>query len=81
MRMTIEEFLACPKGMRFEEYEKVLAKTKRDQKRLYKLSMRRDELEDALDILEDEAGSERWKRKKQELEEVKMKIDKLCGKM
>jgi hypothetical protein len=77
MRMTIEEALSCPKGMSFDDYCKALAKTKRDQKKLYKLSIRRDELEDALDVLKDEEGSDRWKRKKQELEEVNAKIEKL----
>ena len=81
MRMTLEEALSCPKGMSFDEYCKSLAKLKRDQKRLYNLTIKRDELEDALDVLEDEAGSERWKRKKDELEKVKAQIEKLRSKM
>jgi hypothetical protein len=35
----------------------------------------------ALDVLEDEAGSERWKRKKDELEKVKAQIEKLWNQM
>lgn len=81
MRMTLEEALSCPKGMSFDEYCKSLAKYKRDRKRLYNLTIKRDELEDALDVLEDEAGSERWKRKKAELEETNRKIEKLWEKM
>jgi hypothetical protein len=81
MKMTLEEALSCPKGMSFEEYCKSLAKLKRDKKRLYNLTIKRDELEDALDVLEDEAGSERWKRKKDELEKVKAQIEKLWSKM
>lgn len=79
MKMTLEEALSCPKGVSFDEYCKSLAKLKRDQKRLYKLSIKRDELEDALDVLEDEAGSERWKRKRAELEKVKADIEKVLN--
>jgi hypothetical protein len=32
-------------------------------------------------VLEDEAGSERWKRKKDELEKVKAQIEKLWNQM
>lgn len=81
IRMTMEEALSCPKGMSFEEYAKSLAKLKRDQKKLAKLIDQRYELEDALDVLEDEAGSERWKRKKDELEKVKAQIEKLWNQM
>ena len=34
-------------------------------------------MEDALEVVDDEAGSERWKRKQQELAEVNAKIEKL----
>ena len=81
IRMTMEEALSCPKGMSFEEYCKSLAKLKRDQKKLSKLIDQRYDLEDALDVLEDEAGSERWKRKKDELEKVKAQIEKLWNQM
>lgn len=80
-RMTLEEALSCPKGMSFEEYAKSLAKIKRDQKRLSKLIDQRYELEDALDVLEDEAGSDRWKRKKDELEKVMADIEKVLNQM
>ena len=81
MRMTIEEALACPRGMSMEEYAKSLAKLKRQRTQLAKLIDKRYELEDSLDVLEDEAGSERWKRKKAELEQVNQKIEKLWEKM
>lgn len=81
MKMTLEEALNCPRGMSMEEYAKALAKTKRQQAKLAKLIDQRDFLEDALEVLEDEAGSERWKRKKAELEEVNAKIEKLWAKM
>ena len=81
MKMTIDEALSCPKDMSFEEYSKSLAKLKRQQKKLSKLIDQRYDLEDALDVLEDEAGSERWKRKKDELEKVKAQIEKLWSKM
>ena len=81
MKMTIEEALSCPNGMSFEEYAKSLAKLKRQQKRLGKLIDQRYDLEDALDVLEDEAGSERWKKKKDELEKVNAQIEKLWNQM
>ena len=79
--MTLDEMLRCPKGMDFEEYAKSLAKMKRDRKRLANLIDKRYDLEDALDILEDEAGSERWKRKKDELQKVNEQIEKLWSQM
>ena len=81
MKMTLDEALSCPKGMSMEEYAKSLAKLKRQKAQLAKLIDKRYELEDALDVLEDEAGSDRWKRKKAELEQVNQKIEKLWEKM
>lgn len=81
MRMTLEEAMSCPRGMSMEEYAKSLAKLKRQKAQLAKLIDKRYELEDALDVLEDEAGSERWKRKKAELEDTNRKIEKLWEKM
>ena len=81
MKMTIEEVLSWPTGMTFEEYKQSLAKLKRQQRQLYNLSIKRDELEDALDILKDEVGSERWNQKKYELEKVKAQIDELSSQL
>lgn len=81
MRMTLEEALRCPKGMSLEDWSKELARIKRLRRKLAKLIDQRYELEDALDVLEDEAGSERWKRKKDELEKVKADIEKVWNQM
>ena len=81
MKMTLDEALSCPKGMSMEEYAKSLAKLKRQRTQLAKLIDKRYDLEDKLDVLEDEAGSERWKRTKAELEEINIKIEKLWEKM
>lgn len=81
MRATIDDLMNCPSGKSLEEYLKEKARLKRQQKRLSKLIDQRYDLEDALDVLEDEAGSERWKRKKAELESVNKKIDELWAKM
>lgn len=77
MKMTLEEFLMCPRGMRFEEYEKILARIRRLSTQLHKLSEERDFLEDSLAVLSDEVGSIRWQQKDNRLNEVNLKIDKL----
>lgn len=79
MKMTLEKALGCPRGMNFEEYAERLAKLEKVQNKLYRLSTRRDELEDALEILADEIGSERWKKKKDELDKVNDKMIKLLN--
>lgn len=81
MKITLDDLMNCPSGKSLEEYLREKAKIKRQQKRLSKLIDQRYDLEDALDVLEDEAGSERWKRKKDELESVNRKIDELWKKM
>lgn len=81
MKITLDDLMNCPSGKSLEEYLREKAKIKRQQKRLSKLIDQRYDLEDALDVLEDEAGSERWKRKKAELESVNRKIDELWKKM
>lgn len=79
MKMTLEKALGCPRNMDFEEYTERLAKLEKVQNKLYRLSTRRDELEDALEILADEIGSERWKKKKDELDKVNDKMIKLLN--
>lgn len=76
MKMTIEEFLQCPKGMPFEEYEKRLRKIRRTRSRLDKLCRDRDFLEDGLQILSDEQGSDRWLNKKAQLDKINSDIAK-----
>ena len=78
--MTISEFLQCPKGMPFDEYEKHLLKIRRTRSRLHKLCIDRDSLEDGLQVLSDEQGSERWLNKKAQLDKVNSDIAK-CTKI
>ena len=76
MRITLEELEYCQRnGIRLEDFLKEKARLKRLQKRLSKLIDQRYDLEDALEVLADEAGSDRWKRKKAELEKVLKQID------
>lgn len=77
MKMTLAEALSCPKGMNFEEYQKKLEADKKIAKRLRRLSFERDSLEDALDILSDEQGSERYQTKARRLEKVMEEIERL----
>jgi len=77
MKMTIDELLRWPKGMSLEEYQRQLRKEKRKKNRLWKLIEEQYDLEDALQVLEDEKGSERYNRKAQRLEEVKAEISKI----
>ncbi len=55
--MTFEEFLSIPNGMDFVEYEEILKKKKRIEKRLYKVSEMIEGEECSLDVLSDEVGS------------------------
>lgn len=77
MRITIEEVLACPKGMSVEEYHLLLEKQEKRNKRLRRLSQERDFLLDGLAILSDEVGSDRYQKKWKRLQKVKADIDRL----
>ena len=60
--MTIEELLNMPKGMSFEEYEKLLNDKRKLEKQIGKASDTIFEEEDSLEILADEVGSERYNK-------------------
>ncbi len=77
MRITIEEVLACPKGMSIEEYHLLLEKQEKRNKRLQRLSQERDFLLDGLDVLSDEVGSDRYQKKWKRLQKVKAEIERL----
>lgn len=82
MRITLSELEYCQRNqIRLEDFLKEKARIQRQQRKLKKLIDERYDLEDALEVLEDEAGSERWKKKKDELEKVKAQIDKLWQQM
>lgn len=76
-KMTLEEFLSIPNGMDFVEYEEVLKKKKRIEKRLYKVSEMIEGEECSLDVLSDEIGSERYSRHFEEKQKLEVKQKKL----
>lgn len=75
--MTFEEFLSIPNGMDFVEYEKILKKKKRIEKRLYKVSEMIEGEECSLDVLSDEIGSKRYSRHLEEKQKLEVKQKKL----
>ena len=79
MKMTIDELLRWPKGMSLEEYQRQLRREKRKNSRIRKLREEQYDLEDALQVLEDEKGSERYIRKARRLEEIKTEISRLTA--
>ena len=60
--MTLAEALAIPKGMKFEEYEKLLKDKQKLEKQIAKASAEIDFEIDSLEVLADEAGSERYNK-------------------
>ena len=75
--MTLEEFLSIPNGMDVVEYEEILKKKKKIEKRLYKVSEMIDGEECSLDVLSDEIGSERYSRHSEEKQKLEVKQKKL----
>ncbi len=71
--MTLEELFAMPVGMSLEEYQEHLKQEKKKSKTLYRLSVQIQECTDALEVLADEEGSDRWNK-------WKTKLDKLLEK-
>lgn len=62
MGLTFAEFLAIPKGMNFEEYEKLLDNKRKLERQITKASNDIFSEDDSLEILADEVGSERYNR-------------------
>ena len=77
--MTLEQFLAKPEYMSIEQWEKQLARNKKADKRLKKLTEQRDQCYDALEVLADEKGSDRWQRWSDKLVETLTEIAKIVG--
>lgn len=75
--MTLSEFLSMPKGMKPDEWESELKRKNKINSQLRKLNTERYDLLDALDVLKDEIGSDRYNKKKSMLSEVETKIEKL----
>ena len=79
--MTLTEFLQMPKGLTMPQYEKLLQEKKRLEKQVKKLSLSIYDEVDALDILKDEAGSERHKKHLASLQDYTKKRDKAQNKL
>lgn len=75
--MTLSEFLSMQKGMKPDEWEAELRCKDKINNQLRKLNTERYDLLDALDVLKDEVGSDRYNKKKSRLSEVEAKIEKL----
>lgn len=72
--MTIQDLLKIPKGISLEEWEKRIKKRDSLRKKIKTLWNKHYDIMDALDVLQDEMGSERWNTKKNLLSEVDNKI-------
>ena len=75
--MTLSEFLSMPKGMKPDEWGAELKRRNKINNQIRKLNTERYDLLDALDVLKDEIGSDRYNKKKSRLSEVETKIEKL----
>ena len=60
--MTLGEALMIPKGMAFEEYEKLLKERKKLERQIAKASEDIYSEMNCLDVLSDEEGSERYNK-------------------
>lgn len=77
--MIITEALNIPKGMKFEEYEKLLNDKQKFEKQISNLSDIIQSEVDSLEILSDEVGSERYKRHLQSKQKAEVKRVKLLA--
>jgi len=74
--MTISEALSIPKGMDFEEYEILLKEKQRLEKNISSLCNKIDCENDSLEVLSDEAGSERYNKHLQSKQKAESKREK-----
>ena len=81
MGLTLQEFLAIPKGMNFKEYEKLLDDKKRLEKQIAKASNDIFNEEDSLEVLADEVGSERYNRHLENKQKAESKREKAQQKL
>lgn len=76
--MTIEQFLNMPKNITIQEYELQLKKEEAARRKMMYLSLKIEECEDALDVLSDEVGSDRWKKWSDKLAKYKAKMEAMA---
>lgn len=79
--MTIAEALSIPKGMNFEEYEKLLNDKQKLEKQISKASMEIDFEVDSLEVLSDEVGSERYNKHLLNKQKMEAKREKAQAKL
>lgn len=79
--MTLAEALSIPKGMTFEEYEKLLKDKKKLENQIRKTSDTIDSEELSLDILSDEVGSERYNKHLEIKQKAEAKMEKAITKL
>lgn len=79
--MTIAEALSIPKGMDFEEYEKLLKDKQKLEKQIAKASSEIDFEVDSLEVLADEVGSERYNKHLQSKQKAEAKREKAQAKL
>lgn len=77
--MTIDELLAIPKGVTLEEWEEILATKKQLNDKLRKLSYKIQECDDALEVLDDEVGTDRYNKWVLKRERYRKKMIKLVA--
>lgn len=79
--MTIAEALSIPKGMTFEEYEKLLKDKQKLEKQIAKTSDIIQSEVDSLEVLSDEVGSERYNKHLQNKQKAESKREKVQAKL
>ena len=79
--MTIAEALSIPKGMDFEEYEKLLNDKQKLEKQIAKASDTIQSEVDSLEVLSDEVGSERYNKHLQSKQKAEAKKEKAQAKL
>lgn len=75
--MTLDEMLMMPVGMTIEEWKAELKRRKTIKKKIGKLSIDIDFEVDALTVLKDEIGSERWMKHNSRMYTLIAKRDRL----
>lgn len=81
VNMTLAEALSIPKGMNFEEYEKLLKDKQKLQKQIAKASDTIQSEVDSLEVLADEVGSERYNKHLQSKQKAEAKKEKAQAKL
>lgn len=79
--MTLTEALSIPKGMNFEEYEKLLNDKRKLEKQIAKASNDIDSEVDSLEVLSDEVGSDRYNKHLQAKQKAEAKRENAEAKL